>query len=189
MPLIIIIGLTGLYLNHSRFVLGFLPSGSYDEAKFDEWPDPEPVDEAEALAIAIAVFPADTFKKNAKIEYHKRAVQMFDGPSGRVIVDNNTGHYWVKTRLRRKTYDPAGRQVDSKFYWGTLFKSLHTRGWVTRGLGTWLADITAGAMVVFGLTGMVLFLTPRLRRRRNKRTQVEVARSNVPRPKRIKLKN
>lgn len=189
MPWIIIIGLTGLYLNHSKLILGFLPAASYDEVRFDDWPDNKPLDEAAARAVAIGVFPSDTFKLNKKTSYHKRDVFMLDGESGRVIITAATGHYWVKTRYKRMTYDPDGRKLDSKIYWGSVFKSLHTRGWLSRGLGSWLADITAGAMVVFGLSGIYLFLAPKLRRRLNKKAQVVVKRTNVPRPKRIQLKN
>ena len=189
MPWVIMIGLSGLYLNHSKFFLGLLPSASYDEARFDDWPDPQSVDLEAARAIAVAVFPGDQFKVNDKTEYHKRQVHMFDSDGGRVIVAVDSGHYWVKTRYLRKTYDPDGRQLDIKVYWGTAFKSLHRRGWADSRFGTWLADITAGAMVVFGLTGMFLFLAPRLRRRKNRREDVIVKRTNVVRPKRIKLKS
>lgn len=191
MPWIIIIGLTGLYLNHSKLVLSFLPISSYDEAEFDNWPNPVAVDETAAHAVAVAVFPGDNFKKRSQKKYHDRDVFMFDGASGRVIVAKDTGHYWVKTRVTRTTYDPDGRKLDGKVYWGSLFKNLHTKGWANSGFGTWFADITAGAMVLFGLSGIYMFFAPRLRRRSNKqgRENVEVARKNVPRPKRIQLKN
>jgi hypothetical protein len=189
MPWIIVIGLTGLYLNHSKLVLGFLPNSSYDEARFDDWENPQPLEQASAKAVAVGVFPGDSFELNKSTKYHGREVHMFDGDSGRVIVAVESGHYWVKTRFTRKTFDPDGRQIDSKIYWGTAFKSLHTRGWITRGLGTWLADITAGAMVVFGFTGIFLFLVPRIRRRRNRRDQVVVKRTHVVRPKRIQFKD
>jgi uncharacterized protein len=189
MPWIIMIGLTGLYLNHSKLVLSWLPASTYDEALFDEWPNPQPMDLEAARAVAVAVFPGDTFKVNKKTKYHKRPAHMFDGPSGRVIVAAETGHYWVKTRYTRKTFDPEGRLLDTKIYWSSAFRAIHKRGWLTRGFGSWLADITAGAMVLFGFTGFFLFLVPRLRRRKNKREQVVVKRTNVPRPKRIRLKN
>ena len=43
LPWVLIIGLTGLYLNHESLVTGFLDGGSYDEAQFDVWPDPQPM--------------------------------------------------------------------------------------------------------------------------------------------------
>ncbi|MFT5006522.1 MAG: hypothetical protein ACI8YI_002149, partial [Paracoccaceae bacterium] len=179
MPWIIMIGLTGLYLNHSKLVSGLLPTSAYDEARFDDWQNPQALDQDAAKAVAVGVFPGDNFKLSSKTSYHNRDVHMFDGESGRVIVAAASGHYWVKTRFTRKTYDPDGRSVDSKIYWGSAFKTLHARGWITSGLGTWLADITAGAMVFFGLSGIFLFLAPKLRRRNNRHDQVTIKRSDV----------
>lgn len=187
LPWIIVIGLTGIYLNHSKLILGYLPAGNYNEAKFDDWPKTN-LDEAAAKSIAVAVFPGDTLKKDKSTSYHGRDTVRFDGTDGQVIIALETGHYWVKTRYVRRTFDPDGRQLDTKLYWGSLFKRLHRTGWFDNTLGTWLADITAGAMVIFGLSGIILFLTPRLRRRKNRRAQVKVARTNVPRPQRIVLK-
>ncbi len=194
MPWIVVIGLTGIYLNHSKLIYSYLPDSSYDEARFDDWPNPIPLSEADAKAVAVGVWPNDNFRLKSEDRYHDRDVYIFKSDSGRVIITEATGHYWVKTRLKRKTYDPDGRLLDSKIYWGTLFKSLHTAGWVSRTFGTWLADITAGAMVLFGVTGIVLFLSPRLRKRKNKRAkasavkaQQSAAPGKTPRPQRIKL--
>ncbi|MBZ0130946.1 MAG: hypothetical protein K8F59_17745 [Rhodobacteraceae bacterium] len=190
LPWIVMIGLTGLYLNHSSFVLGFLPGGYYDEAKMDDWPDPKPVDEAGALAIAAAVYPGDTFKLSSTDSYHGRDVIAYNGESGKVIVTVASGHYWVKDRYTRKTYAPDGRLIDEKFYWGDLFKQLHKDGFPVGTFGSLLADITAGAMILFGLSGIVMFVTPRIRRRRNRGMHgaVSVSRTSVPRPKRVVLK-
>ena len=48
LPWVIIIGLTGLYLNHERLVMGLLEGEGYDEAQFDAWPDPQPMTAAAA---------------------------------------------------------------------------------------------------------------------------------------------
>jgi len=191
MPWIIIIGLTGLYLNHSKLIYKYLPKPSYDEAQFDAWPDPLHLDEQAAKMVARSVFPLDEFNLKTQRKYHNRAVFIFQGTTGRVIVAEKTGHYWVKSRYTRKTYDPSGHLLATKIYWGSLFKTLHARGWATPWLGTWLADIAAGAMIVFGLSGIIMFLTPKIRGRKNRkvRAQTQIARSNVPRPQRIKLKD
>jgi uncharacterized iron-regulated membrane protein len=54
--------------------------------------------------------------------------------------------------------------LHSKIYWGAIFKGLHRAGWLGGGLGTWLADITSLAMVIFGMSGVVLGWAPRSRR-------------------------
>ena len=196
MPWILVIGLTGIYLNHSKAILAWLPGSSFDERVIETWPDAQKVDYDGAKAIAAAVFPDDSFRRSSDDSYHGFDAYILKGQSGhRVIVAKDTGFYWVKTRFTRKTYDPDGRQVDSKIYWGRIFKVLHRAGWLDRDtLGTWPADIAGAAMALFGLSGIFLFLTPRLRRLRNRAARKRQAppaaakRAAVPRPQRITLK-
>jgi hypothetical protein len=144
---------------------------AYDEAQFDAWPDPKPMTVQDARALAGALFPGAALTPAAETSYHKREAAIFDIGGTRVIVALKTGHYWVKTDFRRVTYAPDGTVLEEKTYWEAIFKRLHVRGWLTSRFGTWFADITAAAMVVFGLTGIILFLVPRLRRRQNRRNR------------------
>jgi len=171
MPWIIIIGLTGVYLNHSRLFAGLLYGPVYNEAQFDAWPDPRPVDEVAARVLAQSVWPEARFRRSATKLYHKRPAWIFKSGQKQVIVARATGHYWVKTRTKRLTFDPTGRLLHSKIYWGSIFKNLHVNGWINSTFGSWLADLTAGAMVVFGFSGMFLFISPRLRRHKNRRAR------------------
>lgn len=171
LPWIVILGLTGLYLNHARTVSSWLSGPAYDEAQFDSAPGVRPTSLAQAQALAATVWPGASFELSGDDSYHKRKVWMLKSAQGRVIVVRETGHYWVKTRFRRATYAPDGTLLHKKFYWGTLFKSLHKYGWFDRTFQRWLTDIAGGAMVIFGLSGLYLFLTPRLRRRRNLRAR------------------
>lgn len=169
LPWVIVIGLTGLFLNHEAAVLRVLDGAGYDEAQFDAWPGARPVTVAEAQALARSVLPEATFTRDPDQAYHGREAAIFDTVGTQVIVAVKTGHYWVKTDFRRVTHAPDGSVLEAKTYWGAIFKRLHVRGWLTAAFGTWLADITAAAMVVFGLSGIVLFLLPRLRRRQNRK--------------------
>jgi len=45
----------------------------------------------------------------------------------------------------------------SKFYWGSFFERLRERSWFNSSLGTWLADLTSLVMVLFGMSGVVLW--------------------------------
>jgi hypothetical protein len=169
LPWVILIGLTGLYLNHERLVMGLLEGAGYDEAQFDAWPDPQPMTVAAAQALAEALHPGQTAKLDSDTTYHGREAAIFNVGETQVIVALKTGHYWVKTDALRITHAPDGTVLETKTYWESIFKRLHVRGWLTSTFGTWLADITAAAMVIFGLTGIVLFLLPRIRRRQNRR--------------------
>lgn len=169
LPWIIILGLTGFYLNHWQAVLSLLEPAPYDESRFDEWPVTEPVTLEAARAVALRVWPDEPIRRVREVTYHRRPAFEFRKDSGYVIVTRPTGHYFVKTRFRRRTYAPDGTLLHSKIYWGPLFKRLHETGWIDRRLGTWLADITALAMVFFGLSGLALWLLPRLGRARRRR--------------------
>ncbi len=169
LPWVILIGLTGLFLYHERLVLGWLDGAGYDEAQFDNWTGAQPLTVDAAQALAGTVLPGETLTPGEDTSYHKREAAVFEAGGTQVIVALETGHYWVKTDLRRVTHAPDGTVLETKIYWESIFKRLHEQGWLTRTFGTWLADITAAAMVVFGLSGIVLFLVPRLRRRQNRR--------------------
>jgi len=163
-PWIIIIGATGLYLNHAKPILAVLEGPKYEERRFDEWPVSEPVTLETARVVALGVWPGERITKVTEKTYHNRPSFEFRKASGRVIVTRPTGHYFVKTRYIRRTYAPDGELLHAKTYWGAVFKGLHRAGWLGGGLGTWLADITSLAMVVFGASGTVLFLAPRSKR-------------------------
>ena len=169
LPWILAIGLTGLYLNHWEFVNRALVPANYDEAQFDRWPSPMQQDLQSSFQLADKLWP-DREVRNAEFaEYHERTAWTLQAGRTKLIVDLATGHYWVKTRFKRRTYTPEGTLLHTKIYWGALLKSIHEYGWLDRRFGTWLADITAAAMVLFGLSGIYLFTAPRLRRRKNKR--------------------
>lgn len=163
-PWIIVIGATGFYLNHAQPILAVLEGPKYDESRFDEWPVTEPVTEASARAVAMGVWPGEAIVKVTEKVYHGRPSFQFKKASGRIIVTRPTGHYFVKTRYTRRTYAPDGELLHARTYWGAIFKGLHRAGWLGRSLGTWLADLTSLAMVVFGASGVVLWWVPRSRR-------------------------
>ncbi|MCP3972745.1 MAG: hypothetical protein GY717_20970 [Rhodobacteraceae bacterium] len=163
-PWIIIIGATGLYLNHATAILSLIDAEPYEESQFAGWPGARPADLEAALDIAAGVWPDEPVLASENGVYHDKRSFILKKASGRVIVTRDTGHYFVKTNLTRTTFAPDGTRLHRRIYWGSIFGQLHTDGWVGGRLGSWLADITSVAMVVFGLTGIVLWWLPRARR-------------------------
>jgi hypothetical protein len=163
-PWVIIIGATGFYLNHGKMILSVIEGPKYVESRFDDWPVTDPVTQDTARAVAMTVWPDEPIGEATEKDYHDRPSFEFKKDSGRIIVTQPTGHYFVKTRYTRRTYAPDGALLHSKIYWGAIFKGLHRAGWLGGGLGTWLADITSLAMVIFGMSGVVLWWAPRSRR-------------------------
>ena len=147
LPWVLIIGFTGLYLNHENLVMGVLDQGGYDEDQFDTWASPRPMTPEAARALAETLFPGKPLTIDSDTSYHGREVAIFEAEGAQVIVALKTGHYWVRTDNRRITYAPDGTVLDTLIRWESIFKRLHVRGWLTSSLGTWLADITAAAMV------------------------------------------
>ncbi|MFM7442449.1 MAG: hypothetical protein ACKO2N_00850, partial [Tabrizicola sp.] len=60
LPWVIVIGLTGLFLNHERLITGWLEREGYDEAQFDAWPGAQPMTVDAARALAEHLFPDTT---------------------------------------------------------------------------------------------------------------------------------
>ena len=162
-PWIFVIGLTGLYLNHKSLVLDWIGTNEYDESQFADYP-PQDITVTDALAIANMYWPEEEVLSLKDDSYHDFDSFIFKKDSGRIIVTQDTGHYFVKTNLTRRTFAPDGTLLHKKIYWKAVFKWLHVRGWLNTDLGTWLADITAGSMVFFAISGLWLFFMPRVKK-------------------------
>lgn len=172
LPWVVIMGFTGLYINHDEAILSLFPTAHYDPSRFDTAPLARPQDQAGAEQIAKRLAAgADIVLDDTEDQYHNRSVYAFTTDEFDVFVDRATGYGWTDSRYMTRTFAPDGSLLHSRIRWSRVLSSLHERGWVGRALGTWLADITAVALVVFGVSGLVLFALPRLRRRRNRRDQ------------------
>ncbi|MGM9401904.1 PepSY-associated TM helix domain-containing protein [Aliiroseovarius sp. KMU-71] len=175
LPWIVLVGVTGLYMNHARAVSDFLSPAAYDESQFESWPSAAPVTQGDARRLAYKIYPEAEFEEGKSSKYHDRPVWKFKSGSDQVLVERNTGHYWVKTWFTRETFSPDGQLLHSKRYWGSVMDRIHNYGWIDSTFGRWITDIVAGCFVLFALSGVTLFLMPRLRRRRNRRARLRAA--------------
>ncbi len=164
MPWVLIAGFTGFYLNHKQAVLSVIEPAPYDEAQFDTWPDPQEGTLTQALKLAAQNWTDERVSTIEEKPYHNRPAIIVTKPSGQIIVSKPTGHYYIKTTFRRKTFAPDGTELDSKIYWGSIFGWLHARGWLGTRFGTWLMDITSLALIAFALSGMFLWWMPRAKK-------------------------
>ncbi|PHQ96057.1 MAG: hypothetical protein COB40_09305 [Marinosulfonomonas sp.] len=167
-PLVLVAGFTGFYLNHSSSLFSFLASQEYDESQFVTWSDVVPTTVTSASALANTIWPKSEITRLFRKDYHNRPSYFVETPDGTLIVSRETGHYFVKTGFTRTTYAPDGELINKKFYWGALFKSLHVRGWPSDRFGTLLGDITSIALMLFAISGAIVWWTPRIRRLRRK---------------------
>ncbi len=162
-PWILIIGFTGFYLNHSRMVLSWFEGPSYDESQFADWPDIG-ADEAMARALAQQLWPDQRLDRIDFDSYHGRQAILITVGDGQVILSQPTGHYFVKEGFTRKTFAPDGTLLHNKVYWGSAFKTLHTRGWLTSTFGTFIADVIAFALMIFAISGLIVWWLPRTKK-------------------------
>jgi len=179
LPWVVAAGFTGLYMNHADLILSVFPKTEhYDASLFDGAPLARQVDEPAAERIAAVIAPGAELKLSGDEDwFHDRHVYTFDAGSYDVIIDRATGFGWTDSRYATRTYAPDGTRLHLRIRWGRVLSSIHERGWVGTGLGSWLADIAAGALVVFGLSGLVLFVAPRVRRARNRRAKAALLRA------------
>ncbi len=163
-PWVIAIGFTGFYLNHADLVLGMMGETRFSEARFIEQKAASPVTRETAVRLVQKHWPGTPVKHVREDSYHNWPSYIAETDKGELIVAKESSHYYVKSDFTRETYSPSGELLHTKRYWGWVFEELHETGWLGGGMGTWFADIVALAMIFFGLTGLVLWLTPRVRR-------------------------
>lgn len=164
LPWIIIFGISGFYLNHPDAVRSVLPFTAYNDQAFDFAELPVPLSTNQAADIAREIWPDSEMQSVTRIQYHGYDAIEFNRAAGRIIVVPNTGHYYVKSNLQNKIYTPAGDMADRKIYWDYVLGVFHRTGWLGWSLGTILADLTALALIGFGLTGIALWYLPRHKR-------------------------
>jgi len=168
MPWVVVIGMTGLYLNHSRMFAPLLAQSEFNEAGLDRLKAPAPITRAAARRLGETLWSDQPIKKIWQRNYHGRPSFFVHKARGNIIVAIPTGHYYLRTRYRRRTYTSGGELLDTKIYWGRAFKDIHVTGWMGGALGTWLADAVAIAMMLFGFTGIFMWSAPKIRRLRRR---------------------
>ena len=164
MPWIIFFGITGLYLNHQELVISWLPNSEYNEAIFRQNYLENSVSREIAQTIANKYWKDEDSLSVENVVYHDFKSLRFKKPSGYIIISLNTGHYYVKSNYRRSTFDQNGYRVHTKIYWPYIFGIFHRTGWINWRLQTVLADLSAIALVLFGVTGTIVWYLPKHRR-------------------------
>lgn len=165
-PWVVIIGATGFYLNHSRMFTPLFEQKEFSESVLEKSTPPAPVTVESARLLGGKLWSGEPIKKISRKSYHGRQSYFVKKARGNIIISIPTGHYYLKTRYTRRTYSRGGELLHSKIYWRRVLKDIHETGWMGGGLGTWLADAVAIAMMVFGFTGVFMWSAPKVHRLR-----------------------
>jgi hypothetical protein len=168
MPWVVIIGATGFYLNHGRIFTPLFEQNHFSESQLEQIEPPTPVTREVARLLGEKLWSEDPIKKISRKSYHGRPSYFVKKAQGNIIISIPTGHYYLKTRYTRRTYSRGGEMLHAKIYWKRLLKDIHETGWLGGGLGTWLADTVAIAMMVFGFTGIFMWSAPKVQRLRRR---------------------
>jgi len=173
LPWVMVIGVAGLYLNHKDLVASVLPDAQGRElAAVQGWPEPQPATKAKTAAVARSIWPLAITEPVVETRFRGQDVFKVDTGFGNLLVVRASGHYWVETRYIRRFFDPRGHRLSTGIRWGGLLQGLHGGGWSDNRIGSWLVDIAALSLVVFGLSGLILFVGPRRRARKNQQARV-----------------
>jgi hypothetical protein len=167
MPWVLIMGLTGFYLNHSKMVMSAFQPAELAESQFEGLRPAAPITLDTVQELAKSIWPARPIKKVWEKEYHGWPAYHVRIGGELVIQSISTGHYYVKTLYTRRTFGASGELVHSKTYWKKMLKDLHENGWLGGGLGTLLADILSISLILFGLSGSMMWIIPRIRKFEN----------------------
>lgn len=168
LPWVILFGISGLYLNHPNLISNILPASSYSNTSEKFTPLETPLTSEQAADIARLYFQDSPMKSIREIEYHGFNSIEFQRESGTIIVSKETGHYYVKSNFQNVLHSADGVVVDRKIYWNYFLGVFHRTGWFGWSIGTILADITAFALIIFGISGMTIWYIPRHRRFKRK---------------------
>jgi hypothetical protein len=166
LPWIVMAGLTGFYENHGGLVMQRLPYASFPSEAVNrllaEVPM-HPVDAAGAGALAARLLPNATL---SPAQVFDRPGYEAKTPDAVLRIDAATGAYALQGDFVTSFHRFDGIRVATLINWGKLMVRLHRAGWLNDQLGTWPADLTALALMLFGMSGLYLFFAPRLRRLR-----------------------
>lgn len=176
LPWIFMAGLTGFYMNHEKLVLSWFPgNGAGSSEQFQHVTGAGPVELNEARAIATNAVAGMSYAPNKTKDYRGTDIYRFKaGSRNTIYVDKDSGGYWHLHRYKITSFDHLGNKLGSELRWGRILSSIHERGFVGESLGRWLADMTAIALMLFSASGIFIFLSPRIRRAKNRRARTSL---------------
>jgi hypothetical protein len=163
MPWVVVIGLTGFYLNHPKAFDGLIGIGGMDESGLGELKPDAPVTPESVHAFAKTVWPDEPIQEMGRGTFRDWPSIIAKKDRGLIIVSVRTGHYYLKSEDGLRTYAPGGELLHTEYNWERVLRGLHERGWFGQAMGTWFADIVALAMVFFGLSGLFMWSVPKVR--------------------------
>ncbi|MBF0368851.1 MAG: PepSY domain-containing protein [Magnetococcales bacterium] len=166
-PLLLIVGVTGYYLNHESWFKPLFETEVEITDTFEK--NRRPVHKNQAMALAKQLWPQEKIRQVKRKKFKGIQSYHIRTQDHRLIVTIPYGHFFVQESYWQRTYAPNGEWLESRFDWDEFMEDLHT-GKVAGEVGEWLSDITAICLVLFSLSGIYLMIVPRWGRYQRRKT-------------------
>jgi hypothetical protein len=183
---IILVCLTGIYLNHKDLFRGDPAEKGRAEAKAAPSAGALttttsaadlPIAFDGALAVARQHWGETAIEKVELKDEHGRLVyKLRAGPGRELTIDAQSGAAELKEQYREERHSPDKKAASSGINWGKLMLDLHT-GKVVGGPGKLLVDLTSLTLLTLTGTGIYMWAVPRWRKRQSARERAAAVQS------------
>ncbi|MBF0426335.1 MAG: PepSY-associated TM helix domain-containing protein [Magnetococcales bacterium] len=168
-PLLAILAVTGFYLTNAALFDDIVQE--HRQKKESALPKAPAaavaVNRDVAMAMAQQIFPNSQLTRVREYRYRQRDCWSVEFGKRRVIVEIETARYHVVDLYQTRSYTPDKRLLDQHWHWRYLIKRLHTAR-ILGDIGILVADIVSLALLLFSLSGVYLWVSPRWQRFRNR---------------------
>ncbi len=158
-PLIVIIGLSGLFLNHGNAFETFF---SFDRRHLETIAEPWTREQAAERAVKILGGAVKEIEKRRK--EHRLYFRAIDKTLKRpgLIIETASHSYWLVRRYNKVHYDDNGERIERRWFLKRLAKDLHG-GRILGLFGKLMIDLLSLCLVVFAITGTLMWVATRRR--------------------------
>lgn len=163
-PWVIIYGLTGLYMNHGKMVLSLFPADRIDTEIIEDAPGLRA--DAEAARAWLRTQPFASESRSLKEGTYHGAPAWFImlGDNSEVVAFKNSAQWVLRAPYHRTLHAADGSVEDTRYYWDRILADFHKRGLVASPFGSLLADAFSVILIGFGVSGLLVWVLPRLNR-------------------------
>lgn len=158
-PLIVVIGLSGLFLNHGKL---FETIFSFEKQLVAT--TAEPWSRQQAIARAGEIIGGAVKEIEKRRKKHRLYFRAIDNGLKRpgLIIDTATHSYWLVTRYNELNYDENGNRIERRWFLRRLAEDLHS-GRILGLFGKLIVDLLSLCLVVFAITGTIMWVATRRR--------------------------
>ena len=163
LPMVFLFGLLVLSLSHTSSVLNVTGSQPFDTSIVAKAPRLEGIDASVAFSLSKQIWP--DARLSAPVETTLWGHPAFEvvTDKGTVVLTSQSGYYFVSSALGERIYAPNGEKVYGHIDLSGLSRALFGYDAASSAAYGYLTNLIGLAMIVFSLSAMYLWWSPRLR--------------------------